>query len=217
MKTKHLIAIGGGALAGVGAMMGLHLPFVIEGLIALAAAGSVGTGLTLVQSGTPSIDNSAKAMLERAEAYKALPNPNKLTPDQLESVNKAVSKIAAIRKSAEDIRAPHTARQVRKICDIGDKIVQDFRDDPSDIVHARTWLDVYLDQTLDLVQKYARLSKTGARSLEAQRVLGNVEQTFEVIEQQSNELLEKLLHNDITGLDVDQYVIRQMLENGDMK
>lgn len=213
MKTKYLIAGGGAVLAGVGAMMGLHLPFVIEGLVALAAAGGVGAGLTLVQSGSK-IDNSAAAMLARAEEAKQLLGPqsrNKLTKEQQAAIDMGVSKIAAIRAEVPGVRAPNTARQIRRICDIGDKILQDFREDPSDIVHARTWLDVYLDQTLEMVEKYARLSRNGTRSMDAQRVLGEVEKTLEVIEKQSDELLQKLLHNDILGLDVDQQVIRQIL------
>lgn len=215
MKTKYLIAAGGALLAGAGTMVALPLPFLIEGIAALVAAGAVGSGLALVQSG-PRVDNSAKAMLERADAFVALTNPDKLTPEQREAINKAVNKITSIRTAAGGVRAPNTARQIRKICDIGDKIVQDFRDDPRDIVHARTWLDVYLDQTLDMVQKYARLSQTGSRNLEAQRVLGEVEKTLQVIEKQSAELLEKLLHNDIQGLDVNQQVIRDLLTNEKM-
>jgi 5-bromo-4-chloroindolyl phosphate hydrolysis protein len=215
MKAKYLIAAGGAALAGAGAMMGLHLPFLIEGVIALAAAGGVGAGLTLVQSG-PSTPKPT--MIENADAAVKLLGlqSGKLTKEQLEAIALGATKIAAIRSAIPGVRAPNTARQIRKICDIGDKILQDFREDPSDITHARTWLDVYLDQTLEMVEKYARLSRNGTRSAEAQRVLGEVEKTLDVIEKQSEELLQKLLHNDILGLDVDQQVVRQILNSEKM-
>ena len=217
MKTKYLVAVGGGALAAIGTMVALPLPFIIEGVAALVAAGAVGSGLALVQSGN-SVDNSAKAMLDRADAAKALldPNASKLTREQQEAISKGVAKLKSIRDATDQIRSPNTSRQIRKICDIGDKIIQDFRDDPQDINHARTWLDVYLDQTLTLVQKYAHLSRTGARNLEAQRVLVEVERTLQVIENQSAELLQKLLHNDILGLDVSQQVIRDLVEREKM-
>ena len=216
MKAKYLVAIGGAALAGVGTMLALPFPFLIEGLVALAAAGGVGAGLTLVQSGGTPL--SAAKMLADAEEFKQLAGPGKpkLSKEQLDAIAQGAAKIAAIRASIPGIRAPNTARQIRKICDVGDKILQDFREDPSDIVHARTWLDVYLDQTHEMVEKYARLSRNGTRSIEAQRVLGEVEKTLDVIEKQSEELLQKLLHNDILGLDVDQQVVRQILQSEKM-
>lgn len=216
MKTKHIVAAGGAVLAGAGVMLGLPLPFLIEGVLALVAAGGVGGGLLLVQSGGSKY--SAAEMLANAEAAKQIvgPGAGKLTKEQLDAIALGAGKIAAIRAAIPGVRAPNTARQIRKICDIGDKILQDFREDPSDITHARTWLEVYLDQTLEMVEKYARLSRNGSRSAEAQRVLGEVEKTLEVIEKQSEELLQKLLHNDILGLDVDQQVVRQILKSESM-
>lgn len=197
-------------MAALGTAMGLHLPFIIEAVAALAVAGSVGTGIAMV------LPNS-KNLLPAPDNQLAIPSANEIVNKQArEAISKANERLTAIRTAADGIRSPHTKRQVFKICEIGDKIVQDFRDDPSDVTHARGWLDVYLDQTLDLVIKYANLSKTGTRNLEAQRVLVDVEKTFDVIEKQSAELLEKLLHNDILGLDVSQAVIRQNLTNEKM-
>lgn len=215
MKAKYLIAIGGAALAGVGTMIALPLPFIVEGVAALLAAGAVGGGLTLVQSGSSAPKQS---MIESADEFVRISagGKNKLTKEQQDAINQGAAKITAIRSAISGVRAPNTARQIRKICDIGDKILQDFREDPSDITVGRNWLDVYLDQTLELVDKYARLSRNGSRSIEAQRVLGEVEKTLEVIEKQSEELLQKLLHNDILGLDVDQQVVRQILNSEKM-
>jgi 5-bromo-4-chloroindolyl phosphate hydrolysis protein len=127
-----------------------------------------------------------------------------------------VGKLAEIRQANIAIRSPHTQRTVRQICDIGDKIIQDFRDDPSDIPHARNWLDVYLQQTLDIVKQYASLSRNGMKNIEAQQVLVNCDRTLVVIKTSSDELLDKLLHNDISGLDATQAVIRQLLESEKM-
>jgi 5-bromo-4-chloroindolyl phosphate hydrolysis protein len=130
----------------------------------------------------------------------------------VEAINTANTKLATIRKHAEDIRAPNTKRRIGKICNIGDQIVEDFRVDPKDVRVARTWIGTYLDQTIDLVKAYAQLSRTGARNIEAQEKMAQFDSMLDLIESKFDELLKTLLENDVMDFDVNVSVMRDMLE-----
>ncbi len=131
----------------------------------------------------------------------------------VEAISTANIKLDKIRTHAKDIRAPNTSRRIAKICQIGDKIVEDFRVDPKDVRVARAWIGTYLDQTIDLVKAYATLSRTGARSIEAQKQMAKFDEMLDLIEDKFDELLKTLLENDVMDFDVNITVMRNMLTN----
>lgn len=170
------------------------------------ALGTVG-GLWLV-----SAPKDSTAAVTAGLSNMAAAGQNIDSKEVVDAITMGTTKLDAIRKAALEIRAPNTQRRIKKICEIGDKIVEDFRVDPKDVKLARSWLNTYLDQTLDIVKQYAQLSRTGARNLEAQKIMVDCEDTLDLIAEKFQELLDKLLANDVMDLDVNQTVLRNMLK-----
>jgi 5-bromo-4-chloroindolyl phosphate hydrolysis protein len=202
-QKKLLIAGAGAAAVFVGGLMGFSHA-ILGVILDFAAAATIGGGLYMVlgEDKTP-----AKQMLAELPQKAGVDNR-----EVVEAIQMGKSKLGKIREAAGQIRAPNTQRRINKICEIGDKIVEDFRVDPSDVKLARSWLGTYLDQTLDIVTKYAQLSRTGARNLEAQKIMAQCEETLDLLEQKFQELLDKLLANNVMDLDVDMTVLNNMLK-----
>jgi 5-bromo-4-chloroindolyl phosphate hydrolysis protein len=205
-STQELIAFGGGMCVFIGGMVGFPTGPFLDFVLSIGLATATVIGLTIVQQPSkPSVGDVSglKAM--------AAAGSNIDTKEVIDAITLGTTKLAAIRAAALEIRAPNTQRRIKKICEVGDKIVEDFRVDPKDVKLARTWLNTYLDQTLDIVKKYAQLSRTGAANMEAQKIMADCEETLDLIDEKFKELLAKLLANDVLDLDVDNTVLKNML------
>ncbi len=209
-RTRNIgIATAGMACVMIGGLTGLPFPFMIDFIVSAGLATLTGVGLVLaLPYGKP----ESKEPVFEAEAMAKAGAAGVSTKEVVDAITLGTTKLAKIRAAALQIRAPNTQRRIKKICEIGDKIIEDFRVDPKDVRLARSWLNTYLDQTLDIVTKYAQLSRTGARNLEAQKIMTSCEETLDLIEEKFAELLDKLLHNDVMDLDVDITVIKNMLK-----
>lgn len=205
-STKVLLASGGALCVFVGGMTGFPTGPVLDFILSSAMAAATGAGLFLAlgqsKSETPKL--SVEAMAKMGTDIN--------TKEVVEAIALGTDKLKRIRDAAQQIRSPNTQRRIKKICEIGDKIIEDFRIDPKDVKLARSWLNTYLDQTLDIVSQYAQLSRTGARNLEAQKLMASCEDTLDLIEEKFQELLDKLLENDVMDLDVNKTVIENMLK-----
>lgn len=202
-------AVAGATSVFIGGLVGL--PFSFIGDLAVSAPLALVTGAALLRF-WPSPKE-----VEREQAIDKLIAENSaqagIDPKEVvEAINTANHKLATIRKHAEDIRAPNTGRRIKRICDIGDQIVEDFRVDPKDVRVARSWIGTYLDQTVDLVKAYATLSRTGARNIEAQKQMANFDEMLDLIEEKFDGLLKTLLDNDVMNFDVNVAVMQDMLK-----
>ena len=206
-------ASAGAACVLVGGLIGL--PFALLGDLAISAPLALVTGAGILHFWPTS---------KQVEREKALDDLITVASKQagidpkevVEAIDTAQTKLAMIRKHAEDIRAPNTSRRIKKICHIGDQIVEDFRIDPKDVRVARSWIGTYLDQTVELVKAYATLSRTGARNIEAQQQMAKFDEMLDLIEVKFDELLKTLLENDVMDFDINVSVMRDMLEKEGM-
>lgn len=134
------------------------------------------------------------------------------TRDVVEAIKTGTDKLDRILSEAKAIRSPNTTRRIKHIDSIGRKIIEDFRQDPKDVRIANSWLNSYLDETLTLVKGYAQLSRTGTRSVEAQKQMAGFDDMLDLIEKKFQELLDKLLENDTMDFDVTMQVMRNRLQ-----
>jgi 5-bromo-4-chloroindolyl phosphate hydrolysis protein len=82
------------------------------------------------------------------------------------------------------------------------RIVDGFKDDPSDIKRSRTFLRHYLGGTVELVEKYVRLAEKAEHSDSARQALEKFDQGLDDMAALFQQQLEKNLADDIADFDV---------------
>jgi 5-bromo-4-chloroindolyl phosphate hydrolysis protein len=136
-----------------------------------------------------------------------------LSADEVaETVNGAKAQIKQIRETAKVINNQTVATRIGEIADVAYKIVDGFIDDPSDIKRSRAFLVNYLDQTVELVERYAKLEQKDSNSDKVREVMQKFETTLDEIEKAFEKQYERNLSDDVRGLDVDLKTLNTMLK-----
>lgn len=206
----------GAACVFVGGLAGLPFNFVGDLLVSTPLAAVTGMGIWYFWPGRrPITKEDVEQIFADQEKLKSATGIS--TKEVVDTIRLVSDKLDRILMEAAQIRSPNTVRRIKHIDAIGRRIIEDFRQDPSDIKRAQTWIHSYLDQTLDCVKQYAQLSKNGARSIEAQRQMTQFDELLDLIHAKSQELLDHLLTNDTTNMQVNVEVFRDMLNNEGIK
>lgn len=209
LSVRDTVAVGAGGSVLAGALLGL--PFVFLGDLAIGIPAALVTAVGIFKFWPSKQEVKREQVLD--SLIESVSRQAGLDPKEVvEAINTSTTKLATIRRHADEIRAPNTKRRINNICKIGDQIVEDFRVDPKDVRVARSWTGVYLDQTIDLVKAYAQLSRSGARNIEAQQKMAEFDGMLDLIESKFAELLKTLLENDVMDFDVNVAVMKDMLQ-----
>lgn len=210
---SKVAALGGAACVFVGGMAAFPLSLIGDLALATPLAAATGMGIWYWWPGrNPATKQDIKDLYKHMDEITAGTSgvDSKIV---VEAITKGTEKLERITKEAQGIRAPNTQRRIKHIVAIGYKIVEDFRQDPKDVLLAQNWVNSYLDETIGLVKGYAHLSRTGQRSLEAQKQMAGFDEMLDVIEVKFQELLDRLLANDVMDFDVNMTVMKTRLQN----
>lgn len=216
-KMVSKVAAGtGAACVFVGGLAGLPFPFIGDLLVSTPLAAVTGMGIWYFWPGRRPI---TKAEVEQifADQDKLKNSSGVSNKEVVETIKLVSDKLDRILMEASSLKGPNTIRRIKHLDAVGRKIIEDFRQDPSDIKRAQSWIHSYLDQTLDCVKQYAQLSRNGARSIDAQRQMAQFDDLLDLLHSKSQELLDHLLTNDTTNMQVNVEVFRDMLNNEGIK
>ncbi|MCQ8103300.1 5-bromo-4-chloroindolyl phosphate hydrolysis family protein [Methylomonas sp. SURF-2] len=120
----------------------------------------------------------------------------------------ALAIIRDIEQANRNIVHTELNRRIAKICEIADGVISELEADPRGIRRARKFLNVYLENVLQVIQGYAKTHRqAGSRALE-----GNFTQALDAIEAAFQEQQQKLLEEDVFDLDVKIEVLTQQLK-----
>ncbi len=120
--------------------------------------------------------------------------------------------LQVIRRKAADIPDPGIRDQIRRICDTGDLIFQNFEEDPTDAARSSRFL-LYLERLLPLIERYTRLSATRAGRELLTRSSDDREfrQMLDTVEQGFNQGLKNYLEGDVMELRTFGRVLKKMM------
>lgn len=209
-----LAALGGATCVLVGGIAAFPLGIVGDFALAVPLAAATGMGIWYWWPGRrPVTSQEIKDLYARIDGIANHQNSGVTTEQVVNAIRTGTEKLERIQSEALAIKAPNTTRRIKHIVALGFKIVEDFRQDPKDVLLAQSWLNSYLDETINLVKGYAQLSRTGARSIEAQKQMAEFEGLLDTIETKFQELLDRLLANDVMDFDVNLTVMKGRLEN----
>ncbi len=125
-----------------------------------------------------------------------------------EQLKQAYGRLQGIAAAAQTIAVPEFVERLRRIIDIGNRILAEIERDPRDAQRARRFLNVYLDSAERVTAEYARTHKQiRNQPLEDnfRGLLVEMENTFEA-------QYAKLLEHDLVSLDVDIEVLNARLK-----
>jgi 5-bromo-4-chloroindolyl phosphate hydrolysis protein len=206
-------ALGGAACVFIGGMAALPTGFIGDILISAPLALLTGSGIWYFWPGRKPVTADDIRALHKHIDDIAAGTSGVDTKLVVEAIKMGSDKLDRILMEAAQIKSPNTVRRIKHIDAIGRKIIEDFHVDPKDVVLAQSWLNSYLDETITLVKGYAHLSRTGSRSLEAQKQMAKFDEMLDTIEINFQKLLDKLLSNDVMDFDVNMTVMNNRLQN----
>lgn len=210
---SKVAAAGGAACVFVGSMAAFHLSLIGELAVATPLAAATGMGIWYWwPNRRPATRQEVDDLMKRVDDIAN--GTHGVDPKVVvDAIRKGTEKLERITLEAQQIKAPNTTRRIKHIVAIGYKIVEDFRVDPKDVLLAQSWVNSYLDETIGLVKGYAQLSRTGARSIEAQKQMAGFDAMLDTIEEKFQDLLDRLLANDVMDFDVNMAVMKNRLNN----
>ncbi|MFC1670250.1 5-bromo-4-chloroindolyl phosphate hydrolysis family protein [Spirochaetota bacterium] len=140
-----------------------------------------------------------------------------ITPKMVKGIikkgRKKLAKMRRITKKAEDKAVRY---KMENICHVVEKVFEDFEEDPKDIKGAKQFLNYYLDATLQIMDKYAVLSKNISNK-ERKKSLKKVEKLMGDIEEAFENQLSRLYDDDFLHLDSEVKVLEKTLEMEGLK
>lgn len=101
--------------------------------------------------------------------------------------------------------------QANLIAGLVKKIIDDIEADPTDLEPASKFFAQYLDATLGILSRYLDISQRGIGSPETTAAVAKVETVLNTIRQAFEKQLDKLLENDVIGLEVEIQMLEETL------
>ena len=144
-------------------------------------------------------------------------DPNQLIADGLtdSELQRALAEgragVAQIERDAERVRTPAARTHVQTIARTADGILADFKEHPEHVPDARFAFDALLNATVMALDRYEKFSRvSGPVAQRGREILEG--RVFPTIAGGFQQLLQKLLRDDLRALNVDVVVLEQMLE-----
>ena len=123
-------------------------------------------------------------------------------------LKQAYGRLRGIDAAARSIAVPEFVERLRRIIDIGNRILAEIERDPRDAARARRFLNIYLDSAERVTSEYARTHRQIRKQPLEENFRGlliEMENTFEA-------QYDKLLEHDLVSLDVDIEVLNARLK-----
>ena len=103
-------------------------------------------------------------------------------------------------------------RKIRDIMEISDKIIQDAREDPTDVPQIKKFLDYYLPTTIKLLNAYDRMGQQGIEGENISGTMTRIEDMLDTAIDSYRKLLDGLFANQAMDIETDISVMNTMLK-----
>jgi 5-bromo-4-chloroindolyl phosphate hydrolysis protein len=132
----------------------------------------------------------------------------------LEVVKSSAEKTREIENLVKKIQEPSVKRLGEDIIQLLHKILQNFMDDPRDIMPSRHFMSYTLDTLFRILKKYNELYLERAKNPSIQSTLDKVEPVLQSMKQAIEANYHKMLENDVLELDADIEVMEKTIQMG---
>ncbi len=127
------------------------------------------------------------------------------------SLNEGKRKLDEIVYFRKQIKAMVITEKVSSICTTVEKILAEVKRDPGDLQAARQFLSYYLDATINILNKYVKLSSQNVSDSGITTSLKRVETMLDTINKAFEKQLTRLLSNDVMDLDTELSLLEKTI------
>ena len=184
--------LGGTVFAVLLFLFGLSFWTLLGGIAGFAA------GLFLFQPKAPEKHDFAMLGISKEELNAALAE--------------GTSKLETIRSEGRTIENGAVRRKVEDVTEVAERILKDIENDPKDLRRARQFFTYYLDATINIVKRYADLSRRGSRSEALTQSLAKTESTLDTLKKAYDKQLALLLEDDVMDLDAELELLERTIK-----
>jgi hypothetical protein len=139
--------------------------------------------------------------------------PEGLDEGLAQGIREAEAELNAVARLAAGIGKPEVRAAVRRLCDTGERILDELRREPRKVSIARGFLTYYLEATRRLVAGYAELSRQGLESPNTRDTLTQVEAMLGEVQRAFDRQLQDLLAQQLLDLDTEIVLLERMLQS----
>lgn len=129
-------------------------------------------------------------------------------PDLEASLAEGRRKLNQIRALGRNIKN----ERLERVCKTIEKILAEIRRDPADLKRARQFLSYYLDSTINILEKYEKLSAQDIGDPAIRASLSRVESMIDTINLAFEKQLSHLLSNDVMDLDTELSLLEKTIQ-----
>ena len=122
------------------------------------------------------------------------------------------SKLGIIRSEGKTIENPSVRKKVDDVTEVIERILKDIENDPKDLRRARQFFSYYLDATINIVKRYADLSRRGSQSAALNQSLERTESTLDTLKKAYDKQLTLLLEDDVMDLDAELELLERTIK-----
>lgn len=149
---------------------------------------------------------------DEPEREKQRAQEQKYSPEVEAIINEGKKAQSELGRLYASIGNPEIKRKIRDIMEVSDKIVQDAKDDPSDVPQIKKFLDYYLPTTIKLLNAYDRM---GAQGIEGENISGtmsSIEEMLDTANKAYRKLLDSLFADQAMDIETDIQVMNTLLK-----
>jgi 5-bromo-4-chloroindolyl phosphate hydrolysis protein len=137
---------------------------------------------------------------------------NNATSNIGEAIEYGVEKLSAIEKKSFEIENRDVRAKIGRIYSLGQKILDDIRENPNDFSFAHQFFSYYLDTTNTILEKYVSIQKNREFLSIADESFQRTEKLLDTIETVYQKQLEKLYEDDVMDLDTELKVLAKTIK-----
>lgn len=129
-----------------------------------------------------------------------------------EAVKDGKTKLGAMLKLQGQLEDGTTKKKLGELCVATKKILAELERDPDDLPRAKQFLNYYLPTTIAIVEKYQKLTASGAGST-VQESMRKINDTLGSLVLAYEKQLTMLLSNDVMDLDTELQLLKANIDN----
>ena len=126
--------------------------------------------------------------------------------DQGKAARKELSRLYA---TIPDLAVKH---KIQDLMDVSGKIIDDAKEDPSDVPQIQKFLDYYLPTTIKLLKSYERMSSQGIAGENISKSMDNIREMLDTTVEAYKKLLDSLFANQALDIETDIQVMNTLMK-----
>lgn len=130
-----------------------------------------------------------------------------------ETLKKAKEMVKQLNDLSYKLEKQELSEQVRRLCEISNKIIDTISKKPEKLVHANTFLNYYLPVTIKIISRYDEIENQQLNTEESRKFMKSIQNMMQKIEHAFTEQLNNMYKTEMIDTDAELKVFETMLKS----